>query len=228
MSRASGRDRARDAMDESSMLEADHFGMTFWPAIDFATGSVQLRRMIPDCVPVVIWRRFTSQGEASDIFVWMSEHQDQWHYWGRLVILFGEQALEAIAVQAALLDAGIRAAEEERVRLEREDQERRHRKIELFILDNATKRPGLSLASGDEKKPFFVMRFSEKWERERVLDWLRWQKHRFLEFRNLHASEGADALERVIIAGMRATEIEIKAAGTAFGGRRPLRFWRGE
>ncbi len=72
------------------------------------------------------------------------------------------------------------------------------------------------------------MRFSEKWERERVLDWLRWQKSRFIEFRDLLAAEGSAAVERTIIAGMRETEANIKARGLSTGGRRPLRFWRGE
>ncbi|MBM3929222.1 MAG: hypothetical protein FJ335_12325 [Sphingomonadales bacterium] len=100
--------------------------------------------------------------------------------WARLAFLFGDQAVSAIVVEGARRDADEAAVQEETARLEAEERRRLHERIELFILDPKNQRPGLSLESGDEDKPFFVMRFSEKWERERVLDWMRWQSRRFV------------------------------------------------
>lgn len=228
MSTALRRNRARDDLDRRDLVEADHLGMAFWPAIAPAAGCVHLLRMMPDGVPVAIWRRFAGEAEAHDIYHWMNLRPDHWHYWGRLEILFGNEILESVIVEDSRLEAEVRATQAEQERLEREDDYRLHQEIDLFILDDRGERPGLSLESGNETKPFFVMSFSEKWERERILDWLRWQKPRFIEFRDLKASKGSVALERAIIAGMRVTENEMKAAGLAAGGRRPLRFWRGE
>jgi hypothetical protein len=222
------RDRVRDDFDRRDLIEADHLGMAFWPAIDPAIGCVQLLRMMPDGVPAAIWRRYAGEAEAHDIYYWMNVRPDHWHYWGRLVILFGDQTLEVVIVHESMLEAEIRAAEAEQERLEQDKRDRLHQKIELYIIDERYERPGLSLESGDETKPFFVMNFSEKWERERILDWMRWQRARFIEFRDLNGSKGAAALERAIIAGMRVTENDVKAKGLAAGGRRPLRFWRGE
>lgn len=228
MKMASRRDRARSDLDPRDFVEADHLGMMFWPAISLAAGCVHLLKMMSDGVPATVWRRFAGEAETRDIYYWIHDRPDQWHYWGRLVILFGDHALDSVLVQEWQLEAEILAAQVETERLEQEDRYRRHQKIDLFILDGRNERPGLSLRSGDQKKPFFVMRFSEKWERERILDWLRWQKPSFIELRDLHEANGAVALERAIIAGMRATEDEVKATGKAAGGRRPLRFWRGE
>jgi len=228
MSRVTHQDGVGGPADERAVIEANHFGLAFWPAIDPRTGSVQLRRMTSDGVPSIVWCHVAGKGDAQDIFDWMTTRPDHWYYWGRLVILFGDQGVEGVVVQEALRNAEVCAAEAEQERLDQEDRDRRHMHIDLFTLDDRNKRPGFSLESGDEDEPFFVMRFSERWERERVLDWLRWQKHRFIEFRYLHTEAGQVALERAIIAGMRNTETKVKTAGDAMGGRRPLRFWRGE
>ncbi|WP_230768890.1 hypothetical protein [Sphingomonas sp. Leaf4] len=72
------------------------------------------------------------------------------------------------------------------------------------------------------------MRVSEKWERDRVVDWLRWQQPRFHEFQEYLDEHGSLELERLVLAGMRDAERAAKAKGITSAGRRPLRFWRGE
>lgn len=224
--------RASTRHAEHSLFEATHGGdVACWPALEIETGSVLILGEDwegHDGARTEWWRSYVGADRAEMLFEWMSARPGEWPLWGRLAILFGEMALRSLILAAAEREAEEAALAAERARLEEEDRTRRHRQIDLFILDEKRKRPGLSLQSGDERRPFFVMRFSEKWERERVLDWLRWERPRFAEFRDLCGSQGSVALERLIIAGMRETEARIKAAGLASGGRRPLRFWRGE
>ena len=178
--------------------------------------------------PLEAWRSYVGTERAKMVFAWMSEQPRQWPLWGRIAILFGEDALRPMIVAAAGQEADRAVRDAEKSRAAKEATVRRHGQVGLFILDAKGERAGLSLKSGDENSSFFVMRFSEKWERERVLDWLRWQKDFFVGFRDLHNTGGSVALERVIIAGMRETEARVKAQGLSSGGRRPLRFWRGE
>lgn len=228
---AAGHRRDPRAADRTALLvEAPDVGAGCWPAVDAEAGSVLLvRRVAPDAGRRdALWDAHLDPRSAREVFDWMTRRPDQWSLWARLAFLFGDQAVSTIVVEGARRDADEAAVQEETARLEAEERRRLHERIELFILDPKNQRPGLSLESGDEDKPFFVMRFSEKWERERVLDWLRWQRPRFAEFRTLVAAEGAVALERVVIAGMRQTEADVKRRGLGSGGRRPLRFWRGE
>jgi hypothetical protein len=227
----SGQRRGRRPADRSALLvEAPHLGADCWPALDVEASSVLLVRPVPghEGRREAIWSVDAGSSRARPVFDWMADRADQWPLWARLACLFGEPAVTAIVVQGAERDAEQVAVAEENARLEAEERRRLHERVELFVLDPKNKRPGLSLESGDEHKPFFVMRFSEKWERERVLDWMRWQKPRFLQFRALVEAEGSVALERAVIAGMRETEAELKRRGLSSGGRRPLRFWRGE
>lgn len=227
---AVGRRRDRRAAECSAVLiEAPDVGAGCWPAFDADGGCVLIVRPTrSDGRRDALWAADLGSRPAREVFDWMVARPDQWPLWARLACLFGDEAVSAVVVEGAERDAERAAMEKETSRLEAEERRRLHERVELFVLDPKNKRPGISLESGDENRPFFVMRFSEKWERERVLDWMRWQKQRFREFRTLVESEGAVALERIIPAGMRTTEADVKRRGLGSGGRRPLRFWRGE
>jgi len=216
----------------AALLEAHRSGASCWPAAEPEEGSVLLLAAAPitgrDRAYREVWRSYVGIERVRTVFEWMSARPEEWDLWGRVATLFGDSALHTIIVEAAEREAETAAIEAEEARLKEEERRLLSRKVELYILDPKAKRPGLSLESGHETKPFFVMRFSEKWERERVLDWLRWQKDRYLDFRDLCEAEGQLALERLIIAGMRETEAQMKAQRRTSGGRRPLRFWRGE
>lgn len=218
--------------DDAELVHARHSHEPYWPALEAATGSVLMVGTDPlpraSAKLFEAGRSYTGTDLASMVFEWMSAQPCQWSLWGRIAILFGDAALRPIVVDAAELHAALAAREAKEAAQEERDRLKRHNKIDLLILDPRGARPGLSLRSGDEAKSFFVMRFSEKWERERVLDWLRWQKESFVSFRDFHETGGSVALERLIIAGMRETESYMKAQGRSSGGRRPLRFWRGE
>lgn len=214
------------------MIEPDHRGSTCWPALDPTSGALELRSVVSsDLDPRgwdTVWRRTLDPVDAAPTFEWMCGASPNWVLWGRLAVLFGDEALDEIVIVAAGRAAEEAAIAAEEIRMKEDERQHLHRTIGLFVLDPKSNRPGLALESGDERKPFFKMEFSERWERERVLDWLRWQRSFFLEFRDQVETEGAVALERRIIAGMRETEADCRKRGLSSGGRRPLRFWRGE
>lgn len=211
------------------LVEAADIGAGCWPAFDAEGGSVlMVRPANADGRRDALWAAQLGSATAREVFEWMVACPDQWPLWARLACLFGDQAVSAIVIEGAERDAERAAVAKETARLKADERRRLREHVGLFVLDQKNKRPGLSLESGDKDKPFFVMRFSEKWERERVLDWMRWQQPRFREFRSVVESEGAVALERLVLAGMRETEAEVKRRGLGSGGRRPLRFWRGE
>lgn len=165
---------------------------------------------------------------ARALHAWMTTNPNCWSFWGRLALRVGPEAAGRLIMRAA--------AEHERDRIEREreqradarEQARLARQIELFYYDPKKKPPSLGLERGNESSPFFRMTFTEKWERDRVLDWLRNRRELFAEMEELWSEHGSLALERHILAGMRETERDVKARGISAGGRRPLRFWRGE
>lgn len=65
-------------------------------------------------------------------------------------------------------------------------------------------------------------------ERDRLCDWLRWQKDRFLGFLDYAATHGSEALSRMLIDEMFLVERRVKKEGRGAGGMRPLRMWRGD
>lgn len=224
-------DGSRDGRDKAIVVEAEHTARAVWPVLIPATGSVRLVGYAdadPASDPRIIWERDLGASQAAAVFDYMCHCEDQWQLWGRIACLFAAEGVDRLVLDAAYKAAEEAAVATEMQRLEEEDRLRRREIVELFILDPKSQRSGLALESGDENKPFFTMRFSEKWERERVLDWMRCQKSRYREFRALCEVEGSVALERAIIAGMRETEADVKRRGLVSGGRRPLRFWRGE
>lgn len=98
-------------------------------------------------------------------------------------------------------------------------------KITLYYLSR-NKMFCLTLERGDDE--FWSISFDEKWERERFGDWMQWQDHRFAEFAEYMNEGDRFELERQLLREMLVTEQAVKKQGLGAGGRRPLRFWRGE
>lgn len=65
-------------------------------------------------------------------------------------------------------------------------------------------------------------------ERDRLCDFVRWQKARFGAFLNHAAELGGEALTRMLIDEMFETEARIEKERRGAGGMRPLRMWRGD
>ncbi|PTM47969.1 hypothetical protein C8J24_1376 [Sphingomonas aerolata] len=90
------------------------------------------------------------------------------------------------------------------------------------------KRFAVILEYGTADGRFWSIAFDEAWERDRFWDWFSWQTERFQEFAD-HMKDGDRLdLERKLLKEMIVTEQAVKKQGPGAGGRRPLRFWRGE
>lgn len=216
----------------SPAASASEFLVEFEPRLDAMSGVLDFVR-VTRCGEAILgthllWRRhFDRRCEASATFDWMQERQDQWHLWGRLAGLIGPDALLAAAAADVAKARSGRAADLLRTRNEARAARKREQEISSYLVEKHGQY-GVDLRRGGHRKSFFVVWFRESWERERFRDWWGPQHHRFAEFAALHDAQGASALERLLLREMQDTEKRIKAAGLGAGGRRPLRFYRGE
>lgn len=85
----------------------------------------------------------------------------------------------------------------------------------------------LELQRKSREDPDWFIRFGRAAERDRLYDWLRWQKPRFGEFLDYAEKFGREGLSKRLIAEMFETERRVKKEGQSAGGSRPLRMWRG-
>ncbi|KAA9019610.1 hypothetical protein [Sphingobium limneticum] len=185
------------------------------------------RRFDGEVVPV--WSVLLGTPKAArTLHKWMMENPESWSVWGRLALRLGTEAAGRMIMAAATRHEQARIESERERRDAEKEQRRLSREITLYYYDPKKKAPSLGLERGNESRPFFRMTFTEKWERDRVLDWIKHQRAHFADMEEMWAEHGALALERHILAGMRETERDVKARGMGAGGRRPLRFWRGE
>jgi hypothetical protein len=141
----------------------------------------------------------------------------------RVTMIFGPAAItEAV-------DRVVEGARKiRRAQADAEAQRRRdHQIINLYAPD--TKRGyKLELQRKSDGDAEWSVRYDRASERDRLCDWLRWQKVRFGEFLDHAAAHGAEALTRLLIDEMFETERRIKKEGRGAGGMRPLRMWRGD
>lgn len=177
----------------------------------------------------VVWSHDAGDAAgARNVLAWLRGRPERWDYWGWLATSFGGEVLVLLIVEE-VEDETRRQADEEALKLAKAEKKlRMSRQIDIYLHDGKRCRPALSLESADQDKPFWKISFAERWERDRVYDWVRWQRERFLDWRDLVACGGMVALERLVMAGMRETERDVKARGLAHPSRRPLRFWAGE
>ena len=200
-------------------------------------GAVEIRRRPPSGDDGHRWRtvwRFEADdaGAARQLFDWIQARPERWAFWGLLATTFDKDIVVSLVAEEAGRDAREAAAkaalEREQEQTQEQENLRLSRQIDLYIHDKRGHRPGLSLESANDTLPFWKMNFSERWERERVLDWMHRQKGSFAEWREHLESHGKESLDRLLMAGMRETERDVKARGLAARGQRPLRFWKGE
>jgi hypothetical protein len=230
----------RDAVDINGPFHSDWgqgdketaFTADFDLRLDAASSSVTFVGLTRSSGKILnerlIWRRhFARRRDADGIFEWMIERQDEWPFWGHLTSLIGPDRLFAAAAEDVARARSARAADLLRNRNEARAARRKEQRISSYLVEKHGQF-GVNLKRGGQKKGFFVMWFRESWERERFRDWWRPQHHRFAEFAALHDAQGAPALERMLLREMQDTEKRIRAAGLGAGGRRPLRFYRGE
>jgi hypothetical protein len=143
---------------------------------------------------------------------------------GRAVTIFGTAELDVI------VDHIVAEAEEERAaaRQEAADEARLDRSVNLYARKTKHGLHILELQRESRDKADWLVRYDRAAERDRLCDWLRWQKPRFLDFLDFAAENGSEALTRMLIDEMFVAERRIKQEGRGAGGLRPLRMWRGD
>lgn len=121
-----------------------------------------------------------------------------------------------------------RLAEEEAAERKREDEKRAYEGSVHSFFRKKGDRFVVEFNKGHEDRPFWTISFEEAWERDRFWDWMAWQLHRYDELSAFLNANPRLELERKLLREMLLTEKTIKKQGLGAGGRRPLRFWRGE
>lgn len=143
---------------------------------------------------------------------------------GRLAMTFGGDALDEIADK---LVAASRAEQAKKLK-EEAQRERDHFVVNLYAREGKYGGHLLELQRRSSDKAEWSVAYDRAIERDRLCDWMRWQKERFLGFLDHAAEHGGESLARMLIDEMFATERRVKKEGRGAGGMRPLRMWRGD
>ncbi|TCM07342.1 hypothetical protein [Sphingomonas sp. PP-CC-3G-468] len=184
----------------------------------------------------VVWSRiFNTRAQADDAYSALRERQGAFGYWSVGVLVMGPEWLnpttsmlieEYIDQREQKREALARELETEREKLDREQAARTV--INAYFIKQGD-RFAITLERGSPRnEKIWSITFDEAWERDRFWDWLGWQRNRFDEFAEYMLSGSRLELERQLLREMLATERDVKKQGLGSGGRRPLRFWRGE
>jgi hypothetical protein len=175
--------------------------------------------------PMPIWsRRFADDEERDTLLTAIDENRLDPVFLGRLIMVCGPAALDD-AVNALVDAAAAKRAKE----LEAEAQRARdYLTVNLYAREGKHGRHFLELRRKSSDDADWSVRYDRAIERDRLCDWMRWQKSRFLEFLDHAAEHGSEALARMLVDEMFVTERRVKKEGRGAGGSRPLRMWRGD
>lgn len=175
---------------------------------------------------LAVWSRSFDDADAARLLeAWLTSEAPRLTEFGRIASILGAATLDRLIDGRRDAEA---AKAKERRRAAREAEKRAHA-IWLLRREVGCDVAVLDLRQGDEPaKPFLRLKFDHAWERDRVWDWASFQKHRWHDWKAHCDEHGAASTERLILAGMLETERAVKKAGLGSGGRRPLRFWRGD
>lgn len=220
-----------DSSEREGILAASGF-VKYEVRLDTTSSTIGMFRVVgrsgaPFAEYPVWTRTLRHRRHAASLFAWMLEKRGQWLLWGRLGEVVGPDRLLAMAASEISEFRGSQARDLLKKRAKACKAKARALKIYSFLVDHHGEF-GIDLRRGGEDKGFFVMWFRQNWERERFRDWWRPQAHRFPDFAAFFEEHGGRALERKLLAEMQETEKRLKLAGLSSGGRRPLRFWRGD
>lgn len=175
--------------------------------------------------PVVIWsRRFNDDAGRDSLLTAMSKREIDIGFLGRLTMIFGGAALDQMA--HALVAAAAARREKEREKEAR--RARDHLTVSLYAREGKHGRHLLELQRRSSFNADWSVRYDRAVERDRLCDWLRWQKDRFLQFLDHAAEHGDESLARMLVNEMFVTERRVKKEGRGAGAARPLRMWRGD
>ncbi|WP_019517499.1 hypothetical protein [Sphingomonas sp. Mn802worker] len=82
-------------------------------------------------------------------------------------------------------------------------------------------RPRVELRRGISTDAFWSIRFGEVWERDRFLDWFKWQHHRLDEFAAYLNTNDPTSLRSLLLREMIETEQLARRNKLTTSGRRP-------
>lgn len=168
-----------------------------------------------------------------DVHEAVLERSEDVAFWFTGAIAFGRDwadtrigAVVACFLQKRMAEAEADERARSKARLDAIEKAEQH-KIGIYFLERKGRYLIALQRRGPNMPELWTIAFDESWERDRFLDWFRWQKERF---ETLVASVGtipATDLERDLLEEMLRTEQAVRKAGLGAGGRRPLRFWKG-
>lgn len=175
-----------------------------------------------------VWSHtFDTENDAAQCCQWMRSQAERLAYWGRLANVLGPAHVTVTVLKSLAHDSERRRKEEVKAREAAEEDARLSLIIESYLVERGG-RFGVNLTRANEREAFWTILFRERWERERFRDWWNCQRDRFQEFTEYLEEHSPVELERLLLHEMLETERQVKKAGRSAGGRRPLRFWRGE
>lgn len=174
--------------------------------------------------PVVLWsHEFEAIGDRHAFLESIHSDAVDLTFLGRLTMIFGRVEMDRIANKIVTDAKNARHAAAEKAAAEARD----HKIVNLFKRD--TKRGYvLELQRESRATADWKVVYDRASERDRLCDWLRWQKPRFLEFLDHAVKHGDEALIRRVTDEMFEVERRVKKEGLGAGGMRPLRMWRGD
>ena len=175
--------------------------------------------------PTAIWsRRFDTINDRDTLLAAVRKGRLDPVFLGRLTMMFGSAALDELADRLIAAARAERAEELE----EAAKRARNHFVVNLYAREGKHGRHMLELQRRSSDKAEWSITYDRAIERDRLCDWLRWQKERFLGFLDHAAEHGDEALARMLVDEMFAAERRVKKEGRGAGGMRPLRMWRGD
>ena len=213
-------------MYDAVNLSGSHRAFHFRPS---ATGKRALDLLIHPpgsrAAPTAIWNRHFEMSEDRDALL---DAVDQGRldpvFLGRLTVMFGSATLDEV-VDKLIVTARTERAEA----LEKEAKRARdHLVVNLYAREGKHGRHTLELQRTSSDEADWSVPYDRVVERDRLCDWLRWQKARFLDFLDHAAEHGGESLSRMLVDEMFVTERRVKKEGRGAGGLRPLRMWRGD
>jgi len=157
--------------------------------------------------------------DAQTLVEHMARLPHRWAPWARLVQIAGEAPVRSMI----LAEADAVAAELEELRRNALEQKKLAEAVQCYRFK---KEPKVELTKGGV--PFLVITFREGWERDRFIDWAWNQAEPYAAWHEYFEQHGQKALEKRLLNEMIRKEMAVKKAGMGAGGRRPLRFWRGD
>ncbi|MGY2735028.1 hypothetical protein [Sphingomonas sp. UYP23] len=174
--------------------------------------------------PSVVWsRRFETAADRDTLLGAVNEGQLDTVFLGRLTMMFGSAALDELA-DRMVAAARLKLAEEQEKAAQRA---RDHLVVNLYSREGKYGRHVLELQRLSSNTAEWSVTYGRAIERDRLCDWLRWQRDRFVGFLDHAAEHGGEALSQMLVDEMFMVERRVKKEGRGAGGMRPLRMWRG-